>query len=398
MGSPHRQDTYLKRVLDISTLLEDKSVFLFGPRQTGKSSYIANQLSERPALVYNLLDRGLLLRLMADPTAMRQEILARNLRSSLVCIDEVQKLPELLDEVHLLIEERRIRFLLTGSSARKLRRSGTNLLGGRGRDRVMHPFVYPEVRDHDFSLERMMYAGLIPPHFLSRNPDEDLAAYVDRYLTEEIAAEGAARNLPAFARFLQTAATMNTRMLNYTNVANDAQVPRQTVQQWFQVLQDTLVAFELAPFTKTVKRKAIGTPKLYFFDPGVVRSLRRLPRISPASADFGEFFEHFIVLEVRAWVDYRSPRSTLHYWRSTSGYEVDLVLAGSVAIEVKATERPQERDLRSLRAIREEKGVRRAILVCRESRPRMTGGIEVMPWTSFLETMWADKLLGSRLA
>jgi predicted AAA+ superfamily ATPase len=387
------RDTYLRRVLEVSPLLEDKSVFLFGPRQTGKTSYIANQLSEPPALVYNLLDRGLLLRLMADPTAMRQEILARNLRSSLVCIDEVQKLPELLDEVHLLIEERRIRFLLTGSSARKLRRSGTNLLGGRGRDRVMHPFVYPEVRDHGFSLDRMMYAGLLPPHFLSRNPDEDLAAYVDRYLTEEIAAEGAARNLPAFARFLQTAATMNTRMVNYTNVANDAQVPRQTVQQWFQILQDTLVAFELGPFTKTVKRKAISTSKLYFFDPGVVRSLRRLPRISPTSADFGEFFEHFIVLEVRAWVDYRSPRTSLHYWRSTSGYEVDLVLAGSVAIEVKATERPQEQDLRSLRAISEEKGIRRAILVCRESRPRMADGIEVMPWTAFLDMVWADKLL-----
>ncbi len=267
MGPATNRDTYLRRVLEISPLLEDTSVFLFGPRQTGKSSYIANQLSEPPALVYNLLDRGLLLRLMADPTAMRQEILARNLRSSLVCIDEVQKLPELLDEVHLLIEERRIRFLLTGSSARKLRRSGTNLLGGRGRDRVMHPFVYPEVRDHGFSLDRMMHAGLLPPHFLSRNPDEDLAAYVDRYLTEEIAAEGAARNLPAFARFLRTAATMNTRMVNYTNVANDAQVPRQTVQLWFQILQDALVAFELGPFTKTVKRKAISTSKLYFFDP-----------------------------------------------------------------------------------------------------------------------------------
>jgi len=335
---------------------------------------------------------------MADPTMMRQEILARNLRNTIICIDEVQKLPELLDEVHLLIEERRIRFLLTGSSARKLRRSGTNLLGGRGRDRVLHPFVYPEVRDHGFSLDRMMHAGLLPPHFLSRDPDEDLAAYVDRYLTEEIAAEGAARNLPAFARFLQTAATMNTRMINFTNVANDAQVPRQTVQQWFQVLQDTLVAFQLGPFTKTVKRKAISTSKLYFFDPGVVRSLRRLPRISPASADFGEFFEHFIVLEVRAWVDYRNPRTTLHYWRSTSGYEVDLLLAESVAIEVKATERPREQDLRSLRAIREEKGIRRAILVCREQRPRMVDGIEVMPWSAFLDMMWADKLLGRQPA
>lgn len=393
MMASTNDEVYLPRILDISGLLSERSVFLFGPRQTGKSAFLRHQLVEPPALVYNLLDRGLLPRLMADPTMMRSEIAARGLRGCVVVVDEVQRLPELLDEVHLLIEERRIRFLLTGSSARKLRRAGTNLLGGRGRDRMMHPFVYPEVSGHGFTLERMMLSGMLPPHFLSKDPDEDLAAYVDRYLAEEIAAEGAARSLPAFARFLQTAATMNTRMVNYTHVAGDAQVPRQTVQQWFQVLRDTLVAFELPPYTVTVKRKAISTAKLYFFDPGVVRMLRRLPTISPSSADFGEFFEHFLVLEVRAWIDYRSPRTTLHYWRSTSDYEVDLVVGGSVAIEVKATERPQDQHLRSLRAIREEKGIVRAILVCRESRPRLVGGIEIMPWTHFLGILWGDHLL-----
>ena len=368
-------------------------MFLFGPRQTGKSSYLKEQMQTQPKLVYNLLDRGLLLRLTADPTLVRQEILARGLADCIVCIDEIQKCPELLDEVHLLIEDRRIRFLLTGSSARKLRRSGTNLLGGRGRDRVMHPFVYPEVREHGFTLERAMWSGLLPPHFLSRDPEEDLAAYVDRYLTEEIAAEGFARNLPAFARFLQTASTANGRIVSYTNVASDAQVPRQTVQQWFQILRDTLIAFELPAYTATVKRKAIGAPKLYFFDLGVVRALRRLPRVAPESSDFGELFEHFIFLEVRAWIDYRRPRTSLHYWRSTSGFEVDLVIGGTTAVEVKAAGIMHARHLKGLAAIREEKGIKRCILVCREPRPRVVDGVEVMPWEHFLDVLWSDQVL-----
>jgi predicted AAA+ superfamily ATPase len=386
------ESAYIPRILDITNLLQDRSVFVFGPRQTGKSSYIRSQL-EPPAMLYNLLDRGLLLRLMADPTLMRQEVQARRLHDCVVCLDEIQKCPELMDEVHLLIEERHIRFLLTGSSARKLKRSGTNLLGGRGRDRIMHPFVYPELRDHGFSLDRAMFSGLLPPHFLSRDPEEDLAAYVDRYLTEEIAAEGMARNLPAFARFLQTASTMNSRIVNYTKVSSDAQVPRQTVQQWFQILKDTLIAFELHAFTGTVKRKAIATSKLYFFDMGVVRALRRLSRVGPTSGDFGEFFEHFIFLEVRTWIDYHRPRATLHFWRSTSGFEVDLLLDGRIAIEVKAAERAQERDHKGLKAIREETGIDRTILVCREERPRLVDGIEIMPWHYFLDLLWSGKLL-----
>lgn len=203
-----------------------------------------------------------------------------------IFIDEVQKCPELLDEVHLLIEERGIRFLLSGSSARKLKRAGTNLLGGRARTKYLHPFVYPEISQDSNMLERIMERGLIPPHYLSESPDEDLRSYVDTYLTEEIAAEGQARNLPAFARFLHVASTLNAKMINYTNIANDAQVPRQTIPLWMQVLIDTMIGYELQPFSLTVKRKAIQTAKFYFFDPGIVRTLRRLPPITPESADF----------------------------------------------------------------------------------------------------------------
>jgi len=385
-------ETYVKRVLDVERTLDRNTVFLWGPRQTGKSTFVREQLGDKVALTFNLLDRSLLLRLLASPWEMRQEIEARALSDAVVCIDEIQKCPELLDEVHLLIEERRIRFLLTGSSARKLRRNGTNLLGGRGRDRRMHPFTYREVKDCAFTLERAMNRGMIPSHFLSEDPDDALESYVARYLTEEVAAEGIARNIPAFARFLQVAATTNSRLLNFTSIGSDAQVPRQTVQNYYQILRDTLLGYDLEPFRKSVRRKPIGTAKFYFFDMGVVRALRRLGAITPANAEFGEFFEHFILLELRAWVDYRSRRTPLHFWRSTSGFEVDFILDESVAIEAKATERVTDRHLKGLRALAEEGSMRRLILVCREQRPRRIGNIEVLPWRQFLDQLWTDGL------
>lgn len=383
---------YLPRVLDISTLVGERSLFLFGPRQTGKSSYVRDQLRPSSALTYTLLDQGLLLRVLSRPTLLREEVEARGLRDCLVCVEEIQKCPALLDEAHLMIEERGIRFLFTGSSARKLRAAGTNLLGGRARTRTLHPFVYPEIKHAGFSLDPVIARGLLPSHYLSSTPEEDLAAYVDTYLTEEIAAEGAARNLPAFARFLETAATANTRIVNYTNIAGDAQIPRQTVKSWFDILKDTLVGFFLDPFTRSVKRKAIITAKFYLFDPGIVRALRRFPSMSPESADLGEFFEHYLFHELKSWIDYAKPRSRLAYWRSTSGYEVDFVIDDQVAIEVNAAEHAQERHLRGLRALREEGIFRRYILVCRESGPRLVDGIEILPLEDFLSALWAGDL------
>ncbi len=384
---------YINRNLEIGKLLSERSLFLLGPRQTGKSSYIREQMNPEPSLVYNLLDKKLLLRLLADPTILRQEIEARNLKDCIICIDEIQKCPELLDEIHLLIEDRHIRFLLTGSSARKLRRAGTNLLGGRGRMRTMHPFCYHELEKHNFSLEKAMYTGMLPPHYLSVNPDEDLNAYTNLYLTEEIAAEGLTRNLPGFSRFLQTVACVNTQIINYTNIGNDIQLPRQTVKLWFQVIIDTLLGFELEPYTATVKRKAIETSKFYFFDMGVVRSLRRLNTITPGSADYDEFFEHFIFLELKAWIDYQNSRTLLNYWRSKSGFEVDFLLDGKIAIEVKASTLISVKHMKGLRALREEGFIKRSIIICRESRPRLLDGIEIYPWDYFLNLLWNDKIL-----
>ena len=387
---------YLQRALKIGKLLSKRSLFLLGPRQCGKSSYIREQLDPAPVLVYNLLERDLLLRVLADPTIIRQEIEARKLKDCIVCIDEIQKCPELLDEVHLLIEERQIRFLLTGSSARKLKRSGTNLLGGRARMRFMHPFNYFELKESGFSLERIMFSGTLPPHFLSDDPDEYLDSYTNLYLTEEIAAEGLTRNLPGFARFLQIMATANTRIINYTNIANDTQIPRQTAKLWFQVLKDTLMGFELEPYRGTVKRKAIETSKFYFFDIGVVRSLRKLPAIVPGSADFGEFFEHFICLEIKTWIDYQAPRTLFNYWRSTSGFEVDFLLDGEIAIEVKASTLITAKHLKGIKALREEGFISRSIIISRELRPRIVEDIEILPWEYFLKQLWDNQVISDR--
>jgi predicted AAA+ superfamily ATPase len=383
---------YVPRALDLSNLLSERTVFLFGPRQTGKSSYIRSQLGNVSA-TFSLLDQRLLLSVLADPTRIRQMIEAQNLREGVVVIDEIQKAPELMDEVHLMMEERRIRFLLTGSSARSLKRSGVSMLGGRGSDRRMHVFTYSELKPYGYDLNKAMNAGLLPPHYLSREPDEGLSAYVDRYLTEEISAEGMTRNLPAFARFLETAAAANAQMINYTNIARDAQVPRQTVVQWFGILYDTLLAFELPAYTKSVRRKAIETAKFFFFDPGVVRTLRRQGPIDPNSRDFGEYFEHILFLELKAWIDYRSPRSSLSYWRSRSGYEVDFVLDGRIAIEVKASKSINERHTRGVQALLEEPEIQRGIILCREERPRRKDGVDILPWRFFLDELWADRLL-----
>ena len=382
---------WIPRHLDIERLLARRSVLLFGPRQTGKTTYVRRQLDRTVALTFSLLDQGLLTAILADPTRIRREIEARGLRETVVCIDEIQKCPPLMDEVHLMIEERGIRFLLTGSSARALRRGGVNMLGGRGSDRVMHPFSWSEIRDR-FSLDRALNHGLLPPHYLSDDPDEGLASYVDRYLTEEIAAEGLARSLPGFARFLQTAALTNAQILNYSNVARDAQVPRQTVVQWYAVLRDTLIAFDLPAWTRTARRKAVETAKFYFFDTGVVRALRRLPRIGETSADFGELFEHYVFMELRAWIDYRRPRTPIAFWRSRSGHEVDFILDDRVAIEAKATRRVQQKHLRGLLALADEGLVERSIIVCREDRPRLERGIEVWPLEFFLAELWQDRL------
>lgn len=381
---------YINRNVDLCKILENKSLFLFGPRQTGKSSFIKYQLMNNDiAMFWTLLDGRLRLKVLADPSILRQEVEVRNLRDCIIIIDEIQKCPELLDEVHFLIEERNIRFLLTGSSARKLRNSGVNLLGGRATQRHFHPFNFAEIGNHpNYNLSYIFEHGLLPSLFLSSDIEEDLSAYVDTYLTEEIAAEGFSRNIPNFARFLTVASVSNSQLINYTNIASDSQVPVQTVKQWFQVLEDTLLGYQVESFTNTKKRKAITTSKFYFFDIGIARALRNIPTPKENTTEFGEYFEHLICMELKSWIDYKHPRSNLTYWRSTSNMEVDFCVDEEIAIEVKSSSNVTEKHLKGLKALREEGIFNRYVVVCQEEHPRIIDGIEILPWKYFFEELW----------
>ncbi len=237
----------IKRVIDLKKIVSEKSCFLFGPRQTGKSFLIKETLSDKK--VYDLLDSETFFKLARNPKLIEQEL---NYKDDIIVIDEIQKLPELLDEVHRLIEKRGLKFLLTGSSARKLRRGGVNLLGGRARYKVLHPFCYKELGDF-FDLNRAINYGLLPSVYFSNSPEEDLRAYTGLYLQEEIASERLTRNIPAFSRFLQVASIMNGQLINYSKIASDSQVASSTVQEYFQILKDTLIAFEVGAWKKTVK-------------------------------------------------------------------------------------------------------------------------------------------------
>jgi predicted AAA+ superfamily ATPase len=372
----------ITRDLDLTELLRRKSCFVLGPRQTGKSWLIRHALGQHR--VYDLLNSDTFLNLSRSPARLREECTARD---SIVILDEIQKLPGLLDEVHGLIEERGIRFLLTGSSARKLRRGGTNLLGGRAWVRHLHPFCRHELKTH-FDLLRAINHGLLPPIYLSDSPDEDLAAYAGTYLQQEIVAEGVTRNVPAFSRFLEVAALCNARLVNYTKISNDAQVARSTVQEYFQVLKDTLIAYEVPAWRQTRKRKPIGTSKFYFFDPGVARFLQHRSLIQAGSPEFGEGFEHWLFHELRCHADY-TRGGELRYWRSTSGFEVDFILADTTAIEVKATRTVSRQDLRGLAALREEGKLKHYIVVCTDTAPRTVDGIRILPWQVFLDELWA---------
>jgi predicted AAA+ superfamily ATPase len=374
----------IARKIDIKKALEKKSIFLFGPRQTGKSWLIRHFFKD--CRVYNLLDSETFLKLNRAPQRIREEYRKGD---KFIIIDEIQRLPMLLNEVHLMIEEYGVRFLLTGSSARKLRRKGVNLLGGRARERYLHPLSFCELKEH-FDLLHAINYGLLPSIYFSDSPEEDLQAYIGLYLREEIAAEGLTRNIPAFSRFLEVAALSNAKIINYTNISNDAQVARSTVQEYFQILKDTLLAYEIPAWKKSKKRKPISTSKYYLFDTGVVRILQNRSYIKMGSPEFGEAFETYICHELKAYTDHYQIKN-LAYWRSASGYEVDFILADKTAIEVKSSKNIVAQDLKNLKALREEKQLKNHVIVCLETEPRVLDHVEILPWQIFLEQLWAEK-------
>jgi len=373
----------VEREVDLPALLRKKSHFLLGPRQTGKTFLLRRSL--KGARLYDLLDPSTFLALSQDPGRIGQELTGTD---RVVVIDEIQRLPGLLNEVHRLIEDRGLRFLLTGSSARKLRAGGVNLLGGRARTRYLHPLTWKELGAR-FDLSRAMARGLLPSIYFSDEPRPDLEAYAGAYLQQEVVAEGATRNIPAFSRFLRVAALSNGAIVNFTNVANDAQVARTTVYEYFEILKDTLIIQELPAWRKSKKRKPLASSKYYFFDVGVVAALqgREFRRGTP---EYGEALETYLMHELTCHRDYRSGEP-LHYWRSTSGFEVDFILGDHTAVELKAKANVSAGDLKSLRAIAEERPWKRLLCVSREARPRRVGDIMILPLATFLEALWADE-------
>lgn len=374
---------FIERILNLPALLRRKSYFLFGPRQSGKTFLINNTM--HGVRVYDLLDTTIYLTLSHNPGRIAQEI---TLKEKIVVIDEIQRLPILLNEVHRLIETYGIRFLLTGSSARKLRQGGINLLGGRARTKYLYPLTYKELKDK-FDLKHAVQRGLLPSIYFSDDPIADLQAYVGSYLQQEIMAEGLTRNIPAFSRFLRVAALCNGTIVNFTNVSNDAQVARTTVYEYFEILKDTLILHELPAWRKSKKRKPIVSSKYYFFDVGVVAALQGRT-IRTGTPEFGEAFETYLMHELASYSGYLS-ETPLYYWRSTSGYEVDFIISDHTAIEVKAKENISAHDIKSLQALAEEKKLKRFLCVCLEPRIRKFGGVTVLPYREFLDALWAGE-------
>lgn len=375
----------VERNLDITSILAKKSVFLFGPRQCGKSWLVDHTLKD--VHVLDLLSSEIFLRLSQHPEQLEQ--IGADGRP--IVIDEIQKLPSLLDEVHRLIEKKGYRFLLTGSSARKLRKKGVNLLGGRARVRRLHPFSASELKDC-FSLDRAINFGLLPAVWFSDEPEEDLADYIDEYLRQEIIAEGATRNLPAFSRFLEVAALANGEQIDYTSISRDAQVPRSTVQEYFKILQETLLADEVAVWKRGVKRKTVETAKFYLFDTGVIRRLTRRSKVVEGTPEYGHLFETLVHHELRAYLDTRIRDGVINYWRTQSGTEVDFIV-GNVAIEAKGTKLVDKRDLKGLGALAEEGLFDRRMVVSREPLARIQDGVEILPYGDFINRLWSDSLI-----
>lgn len=376
-----------------------QSAFLWGARQTGKSSFLKSHYPR--ATYYDLLDTHEVLRLAKSPYLLREEILAdKQILENPIIIDEVQKVPELLNEVHWLIENVGAQFILCGSSARKLKTQVTNLLGGRAWQYHFYPLVFAEIPD--FKLLTALQQGLIPNHYLSDKKFilDHLQAYVDIYLTDEIRNEGLVRNLSGFARFLDVVGLCNGDMINVSNIARDCGIDRATVQGFYQILVDTLLGYFVYPFRKKVKRDiVIATPKFYLFDVGVANYLARQTVIELKGVIAGKSFEHYVFMELMAYLNIHRKRVSISYWRTKTGLEVDFILGDAqVAIEVKISEQVHQQDLKGLIAFCEEHPAAKALVVSQDKRSRQLRvgeelSLQVLPWKVFLKKLWHGDII-----
>jgi predicted AAA+ superfamily ATPase len=371
-----------------------ENCFLWGPRQTGKSTLLKKLFPN--SRYYDLLLSSEYRRLLNNPSIIREELNALSPRQretiQPVIIDEVQKIPALLDEIQWLIVNMNIRFILCGSSARKLRRGHGNMLGGRALHVELHTLTTQEI--DDFSLDTALNRGVIPRHYLSSSYRKLLQGYIGDYLKEEIQAEALTRNIASFNRFLDTASHSNGEIINYQNIARECGVSSPTVKEYYQILCDTLLGTFLPAFRKKAKRRVILAPKFYLFDVGVVNALAKRGIIEQGSELYGKAFEQFIYQEIVAHKDYSEQQYEISYWRTASGFEVDFLLDNKAAIEVKSTTNVQSHHLKGLRALKEEQIVKQYYLVSLDAQPRKTeDGILILPWSEFVTRLWNGEII-----
>lgn len=376
-----------KRLFDVKSKL-DEGMFLFGARQTGKSTLLKERF--KGEIYYDLLDPDLRKFFKRNPNALKDALWEKP-AGTLVIIDEIQKVPELLDIVHTLMVEKGLHFILSGSSARKLKRSGANTLGGRAIPETLYPLVWPEVTG--FQLDRAVQNGMIPRHYMVPDATKRLKAYVEVYLNEEIREEGEVRELDAFERFMEVAAISDGEMLNYTNIASDCGVSTKTVQSYFQILYDTLIGYEIPAYRKVVKRKILQAPKFYYFDVGLANYLMGRHSLKRGTDDYGHAFEHLIIQEIIAYKGYNDKKDNISYWRTYDRKEVDVVIGDAkLAIEIKSSEQVKTKYKAGLRAFKEEHPDCRLMLVSLEPVTRKTEDIEMVYVLDFFKMLWNGEI------
>ncbi len=381
-----------KRLLVID-LPPQQSAFLWGARKTGKTTLLREQFPH--SVFIDFLRTDTYLEYTKSPFLLRERLLAmpeQALKHPII-IDEVQKVPGILDEVHWLIENHGLRFILCGSSARKLRRGQVNLLGGRAWRFELFPLVSKEV--DELNLLRALNHGMIPSHYLQENYKRSLRGYVQDYLKEEVFQEGLTRNIPAFSRFFEAMGYAHGSLVNYANIARECGVSSKTVKEYYQILVDTLLGTFVMPFKRRQERQVISkAPKFYLFDAGVAGAICKRTIAEEKGEMFGHAFEHFIYLEMLAHSSYHEIDYEIQFWRTKSGQEVDFVLGGGeVAVEVKSTGMVDKRALRPLKTFIELYSPKEAIVVCNEREERLHSGIEIMPWRIFLQKLWQDEII-----
>lgn len=376
------------RIFDIENRL-DEAMFLFGGRQTGKSTLLKERF---PKAVYiDLLKSDVRNRFKQHPEEFRESLL-RYPPETLVIVDEIQKVPDLLDEVHWLMVEKGLWFILSGSSARKIKKSGANNLGGRAIPETLFPLVSAEIPD--FDLERAVQNGMIPRHYMVANARNRMRAYIDLYLKEEIIEEALVQNVDEFVRFMEVAAIMDGEILNYENVASDCEVSANTVKAYYKILVDTLLGFEVPAYRKVIKRKLYKSPRFYYFDVGIANHLTKRYHLAPKTPEYGHAFEHLIMQEIVAYLGYTNSDEELTYWHTYENLEVDAVIGDArVAIEIKSKEHIDHDDKKGLTEFAKEHPDTKQILVSKDRISRRSGDVDLYYVTDFFKALWAGEII-----